>query len=86
MDGSPREDLARMIRDNGSPQESDAIVRLTMDAASVTVSGLSDTLPPCGWRHLKLAIGRPYVLALVDSGTVPAFKCDCLRVAGVFMR
>ena len=34
---------------------------------------------------LKPAIGRPCVLALVDSGTVPAFTCDCLRVAGVFM-
>ena len=37
------------------------------------------------WR-LKAATGRPCVLALVDSGTVPAFKCDCLRVASVFMR
>ena len=36
--------------------------------------------------HLKPATGRPCVLALVDSGTVPAFTCDCLRVASFFMR
>ena len=37
-------------------------------------------------RILKPATGRPCVLALVDSGTVPAFTCDCLRVADVFTR
>ena len=30
----------------------------------------------------KPAIGRPCVLALVDSGIVPPITCDCLRVAG----
>ena len=40
----------------------------------------------CVKRDLKLAIGRPCVLALVDSGTVSAFTCDCFRVADVFMR
>ena len=34
---------------------------------------------------LKPATGRPCILALVDSGTVPAFTFDCLRVASVFM-
>ena len=40
----------------------------------------------CEYGNVKPATGRPCVLALVDSGTVPAFTCDCLRVAGVFMR
>ena len=31
---------------------------------------------------LKPATGRPCVLALVDSGTVPAFTCDCLHLRG----
>ena len=48
-----------------------------------------------GLRRALRALSRPYrstgvlaacVLAtLVDSGTVPAFTCDCLRVAGVFI-
>ena len=45
-------------------------------------------VPPVAQRHrrIKPAICRYCVLALVDSGTVPAFTCDCLRVSGVFMR
>ena len=35
---------------------------------------------------LKPATGRPCVLALVDSGTVPAITCDCSPVAELFMR
>ena len=34
----------------------------------------------------KAGHGRPCVLASVDSGTVPAITCDCLRVAELFMR
>ena len=36
--------------------------------------------------RVKPAIGRPYVPALVDSGTVPAFTCDCLCLVCAFTR
>ena len=36
--------------------------------------------------NLKPATGRPCVPALVDSGTVPAFTCDCLRLVCAFTR
>ena len=47
-----------------------------------TGSRIQETIFSIG---LKPAIGRPCVLALVHSDTVPAFTCDCLRVDGVFM-
>ena len=37
-------------------------------------------------ENLKPATGRPCVLALGDSGTVPAITCDCFRVAELLMR
>ena len=42
----------------------------------------------CHMYHfvLKPATGRPCVLALVDSGTVPAFTCDYLRCVCAFTR
>ena len=36
--------------------------------------------------HLKPATGRPCVLTLGDSGTVPAITSDCSRVAELLMR
>ena len=37
-------------------------------------------------KPLKPATGRPCVLALGDSGTVPAITCDCFRVAELLLR
>ena len=61
---------------------------------STSVSGLNNALHVSLARLIqilslwgvKLATGRPCILALVDSGTVPAFTCNCLQVASVFMR
>ena len=36
--------------------------------------------------RLKPTTGRPCVLALGDSGTMPAITCDCSRVAELLMR
>ena len=47
--------------------------------------GLQNGFPVCSC-HLKPATGRPCVLALADSGIVPAITCDCSPVAELFMR
>ena len=41
---------------------------------------------PVGTVKVKPATGRPCVLALGDSGTVPAITSDCFRVAELLMR
>ena len=39
-----------------------------------------------GLRKLSFKPGRPYVPAFSVSGTMPAFRCDCLRFVCAFTR
>ena len=52
------------------------LTNITIINTKMTISQIISTLKP--------AIGRPCVLALGDSGTVPAITCDCSRVAELF--